>query len=284
LKTPRLLKILAVTALLAAMGPPTSVAQLAISFGNSTAGANHFTWFEAEAATDLGTWGFGISGSQSGGMWIGQYGPVSDVTISTVSIPAAMANGILYAYTQSFADRDYPVVVGLSSGNLSVNGTSSTNNRPVFWTNAVDLGSVAAGSQNFTLTGGDIYNIVGFDGFYISDSAISTFGGLDADGWRTAPTFSVLNEVAPGFTPVITISGHTSAAILLNGNPYTSGTPITAPGNYTLTVEAFNGSTSRILSGASFAIIPEPFTGLLLSLSSVLLFLRRCRQKFGGAG
>ena len=63
-------------------------------------------------------------------------------------------------------------------------------------------------------------------------------------------------------TPEITITGATESTVTLNGEPYTSGTPVTEPGSYELVVVASNDVAETITETVSFTIssptVPTP--------------------------
>ena len=93
--------------------------------------------------------------------------------------------------------------------------------------------------------------------------------------------------VAASVTPTIVVNNAAGSAMFLEEvigglgpQPYVSGTPITVPGVYKLSVEAYgvayaNFGHDYVVAGADFELVPEPVTMLLLAFGGVAAIRRR---------
>ncbi len=268
------------------------------------AGAAHWAWYEAESNLDndngnLYTVDTRYKSDTSGFASSGAYGPnivhVSDAHVNktaawTVTLPAAMAAANFYSFSGSHAPRDFQLLLdGDLKGSYAIPG-SGEYRWPNTWTDYA-AGALAAGPRLIVLyhLSGSYNAGAAHDGFYIADGELSAFGALASTAvagmatnrqWRQAPTFAdPAAQLFRPVTPIIDIGANEGYLILLNGQPYVSGTPITELGTYMLTVEAFGDTNlDRVLVGAYFEIIPEPTTGIMLLMLTGATLGRRPRR------
>ena len=159
--------------------------------------------------------------------------------------------------------HDVVVTVGQNTITATVDGTLV-----VYWTGTIDrtYGGIGFGAGTGISTD-DVQRIDNFVLTYDATAPVITINGVTSGGSYTDPvtiTFSATDDV----------DGPVPATATLNGDPFTSGTEVSAVGPYTLAVTATDSSGNTSIASLDFSIEePAPVSTSASSPWSVALGL-----------